>query len=204
MSRAVAEACTAFATVMTDNLEEPPDDGIWNKVEFPALQQGSIYGKVNSIDAISPGGKKIKSPFWTRVKARGELQDEEEAEEDYESDDQEIDLIPRDPANKPSALKSAPKSGDAKPAGSKSATTKPGAKPNTKSNTKPDTKPDNKPDTKPGAKPDTKPDTKPGAKPDTKSDTQPRPATPGSSSCGIGKLGLEAAFEAGGQYAVEW
>jgi hypothetical protein len=174
MSETFAEACTVFATVMTANIDKKLPPGIWKKTEYPALQQGSIYGKVNSIDAISPDGKKIKSPFWARngVRERGELEDEvegedDETEENYEDADQVVDIVSRDPANKPSTPKPAAKPAHAKPA----------AKPAT---------------TKPGTKPTDKPDSKAGA------------STPQSSTCGIGQLGLEADFDATGQYAVLW
>jgi hypothetical protein len=184
MSQAFAEACTVFATVMTDDLKQFPPEGIWKDVEYPALQRGSIYGKVNSIDAIEADGKKIKSPYWVRngVRQRDELREEEEGgyesegedeedyegvdQEDHEHDDQDTDLIPRDPANKTSAPKSTPKPTNTK-SGSKSTTTTPG----------------------------TKPDTKPGS--------NAGPST-SSSTCGIGQLGLEADFDGTGPFAVQW
>jgi hypothetical protein len=53
MSRAMAKSCEIFATVMTEDVESIPEDGIWYTVEYPTLQH---EGKVSTILAITTDG----------------------------------------------------------------------------------------------------------------------------------------------------
>ena len=48
MSKAMAETCDVFATVMTTGVENLPQAGIWGHTQFPQLRAGDIDGKVDS------------------------------------------------------------------------------------------------------------------------------------------------------------
>jgi hypothetical protein len=173
MSLTFAQSCTALATVMTEDIKVAEPKGIWSQTEYPALRQGSIFGRVNSIDAIHPDGKRMNSPLWIRNRASvsGQLEEEQKAKKEAEdaqkkkSQDRKVGKTPRD------AIKDSVKSVDNKSA----------AKTNGQSSGDAVEKPDAK---KPA--PDESPDSSRGT------------------SCSIGRLGLEADFDAGGKLAVDW
>lgn len=54
MSRAFADLCDNYATVMTEDPHNIPLNGIWGKIEFPELQKtGNPGGQVNSVSESS-------------------------------------------------------------------------------------------------------------------------------------------------------
>lgn len=69
MSQAVAEQCSVFATVMTKDVNNIPQDGIWARVEFPTMQRTGNQGRVDSIDKCNPDAT-IVQPLWARGKSR--------------------------------------------------------------------------------------------------------------------------------------
>ncbi|KAH8667475.1 hypothetical protein BGZ60DRAFT_431709 [Tricladium varicosporioides] len=113
MSTAMAQMCDIFATVMTKDINNVPQDGIWAKAEFPTLQASGNQGKVLQIEMITQDGKQTKH-LWVRgKKARRalenrqatpeELEQEEEVEEEFEElpvEERDIDdFDPADPNN---------------------------------------------------------------------------------------------------------
>lgn len=50
MSEAMAISCDEFAIVMTEDVQEIPQDGIWGRVEQPALRRiGNPGGQVDHV-----------------------------------------------------------------------------------------------------------------------------------------------------------
>jgi hypothetical protein len=53
MSEAMAISCDVFATVMTRDTDSIPKDGIWGRIEEPALQQtGNPGGQVDTVSSL--------------------------------------------------------------------------------------------------------------------------------------------------------
>jgi len=53
MSEAMAISCDIFATVMTNFTDNIPQDGIWGRVEQPALQRtGNPGGQIDTVSAL--------------------------------------------------------------------------------------------------------------------------------------------------------
>jgi hypothetical protein len=89
MSKAMAETCDVFATVMTTDVENLPQAGIWGRIQFPQLKAGSSDGKVGSLDLINEDGTQIKSSFSSRKEKRddGDEMDLDEDEETLDEDE---------------------------------------------------------------------------------------------------------------------
>lgn len=70
MSEAMAISCDIFATVMTNFTDNIPQDGIWGRVEQPALQRtGNPGGQIDTIVAVDLKGDNLVT-VWERPGTR--------------------------------------------------------------------------------------------------------------------------------------
>lgn len=68
MSSAMAQLCGGYATVMTQDLDSIPLDGIWGTSELPTLKRGGSHGEsVHTVLAIDANGDNSKT-VWEHPK----------------------------------------------------------------------------------------------------------------------------------------